>query len=89
MQHAVMLTLGTGIGGGVISHNSLIKGSTGMGAELGHMIMEIDGRLHAGTGVKGVFEAYSSATGVRQRAQDAVDKEVGTRVVPDNLLHIA
>ena len=47
-----------------------------MAAELGHMIMEIDGRLHAGTGVKGVFEAYGSATGVRERAKDALKKEV-------------
>ena len=75
-QHVIMLTLGTGIGGGVIAHNSLVKGSTGMAAELGHMIMEIDGRLHAGTGVKGVFEAYGSATGVRERAKDALKKEV-------------
>ena len=44
VEHMIMLTLGTGIGGGIICDGRLIHGPTGGAAELGHMIIEIDGR---------------------------------------------
>ena len=50
-KDVVMVTLGTGIGGGVIMNNQLIRGSTGLAGEFGHLILEEEGELNTGTGV--------------------------------------
>src|SRR5262249_24821853 len=42
-RHLLMLTLGTGVGGGVIIDNHVFRGATGLGAELGHMVLKADG----------------------------------------------
>ncbi len=60
-KNMAMVTLGSGIGGAVIDDGKILRGSTGMAAEIGHMIMEIDGRMHNGTNVRGVAEEYASA----------------------------
>lgn len=78
IQHIVMFTLGTGVGGGVVSDNKLIRGATGMAGELGHTIIEIhhgdhkEGILCDNTGVHGVLERYCSARAVGNLAQDRV-----------------
>ncbi|OAA30834.1 glucokinase [Kosmotoga arenicorallina S304] len=59
----VALTLGTGVGGGVISRGELITGSKGFGGELGHVIIEPDGPL-CGCGSHGCLEALASATSI-------------------------
>ncbi len=59
--HSVMITLGTGVGGGVIINSELFTGSNGAGAELGHMVIVKDGAA-CSCGRKGCWEAYSSAT---------------------------
>jgi glucokinase len=76
VHDVVMMTLGTGIGGGVMIDNKLLKGSVGMAGEIGHMILEIDGRQCKGTGVKGVFERYASATAVVERATEAAEAQL-------------
>ena len=58
---AVMITLGTGVGGGVVIDGKLLTGCAFGGAELGHMVIEYDGRP-CSCGRRGCFEAYSSAT---------------------------
>ena len=58
---AVMITLGTGVGGGVVIDGKLLTGCAFGGAELGHMVIEYDGR-QCSCGRRGCFEAYSSAT---------------------------
>ena len=58
---SVMVTLGTGVGGGVIINGKLFTGSNGAGAELGHMVIVKDG-APCSCGRKGCWEAYSSAT---------------------------
>ncbi|MBQ8718614.1 MAG: ROK family protein [Clostridia bacterium] len=58
---SVMVTLGTGVGGGVIIDNKLFTGFNGAGAELGHMVIVKDG-APCSCGRKGCWEAYSSAT---------------------------
>ena len=66
----VMMTLGTGIGGAVMSGGRMIHGATGMAGEIGHAIVNRNGRLNKGTGVRGILEAYASATAVAQHASE-------------------
>ena len=68
---AIMLTLGTGIGGGIVIDGQLWRGVTDTGAELGHMSINFDGPLCA-CGVRGCIEAYASATAVARRMKEAV-----------------
>jgi glucokinase len=56
----VMLTLGTGVGGGIILHGRLIRGGKENGAELGHMVVQAGGRF-CGCGQRGCLETYASA----------------------------
>lgn len=72
-EHIVALTLGTGVGGGVISHGVLITGKNGIGAELGHVIIEPSGPL-CGCGNYGCLEAIASATAVRRMALEGQRK---------------
>jgi glucokinase len=60
-QDSVMITLGTGVGGGIIIGGKVISGFNYAGAELGHIVIEVDG-AQCGCGRKGCWEAYSSAT---------------------------
>lgn len=64
-DHLVCLTLGTGIGGGVITHGVLLRGSTGIGAELGHMNVLPNGPK-CGCGSNGCLEALASATAMKR-----------------------
>lgn len=59
----VMITLGTGVGGGIVIGGKLYSGFNHCGAELGHTVIEFNGRP-CSCGRKGCFEAYSSATGL-------------------------
>ncbi len=59
----VMLTLGTGVGGGIIINGALYEGNRSAGAELGHMVIVKDGELCT-CGRRGCIEAYASATGL-------------------------
>ncbi len=68
MKDFIMITLGTGVGSGIVANGKLIYGHDGFAGELGHTIVIPDGRLHAGTGKKGSLESYASATGVRLTA---------------------
>lgn len=78
-RSAVMLTLGTGVGGGVILNGKLFAGADGMGTELGHTPV-----IHNGTmctcGIPGCLEAYASVTALIRQAQEAMD------ACPDSLL---
>jgi glucokinase len=67
----VFFTLGTGIGGGIISDGKLLRGSSGNAAELGHIIVNIDGRL-CNCGQRGCAEVYASASSTAARATEAV-----------------
>ena len=61
---AVMVTLGTGVGGGVIVNNHVIDGTHGAGGEIGHITVNRHETAVCGCGKKGCLEQYSSATGV-------------------------
>jgi glucokinase len=68
----VMLTLGTGLGSGIIIDGKVLHGAHGIGAEVGHLIVEPDGEP-CGCGQRGCLERYSSATYLARRAQSLVE----------------
>ena len=74
MKDFIMITLGTGVGSGIVANGHLIYGHDGFAGELGHTIIIPDGRLHEGTGKKGSLESYASATGVRLTALEFREK---------------
>jgi len=73
IEDMVFFTLGTGIGGGIVSRGELITGFDCNAAELGHIILYPDGRL-CGCGQKGCVEAYASANSTAARANEALQK---------------
>jgi len=66
MKHFITITLGTGVGSGVVIDGKIVLGSDGFAGELGHVTVRPNGRLHQGTGMRGTLETYASATGVRE-----------------------
>jgi glucokinase len=72
MKDFILITLGTGVGSGIVANGELIYGHDGFAGELGHTIVIPDGRLHWGTGHKGSLEAYVSATGMVLTAKEAL-----------------
>ena len=73
MKDFIMITLGTGVGSGIVANGELIYGHDGFAGELGHTIIIPDGRLHHGTGEHGSLEAYASATGVARTALEFLE----------------
>ena len=74
MKDFIMITLGTGVGSGIVANGQLIYGHDGFAGELGHTIIIPDGRLHAGTGKRGSLESYASATGVTESALEILNQ---------------
>ncbi|MFY8004074.1 MAG: ROK family protein [Chitinophagaceae bacterium] len=74
MKDFIMITLGTGVGSGIVANGQLIYGHDGFAGELGHTIIIPNGRLHPGTGAHGSLEVYCSATGVRATALELLEK---------------
>ncbi len=71
-QNAVLLTLGTGVGGGVIINGEIFEGNQGAGAELGHMIINYDSDIRCTCGLYGCFEVYASATALIRQSKEAM-----------------
>jgi glucokinase len=69
-EHLLMLTLGTGVGGGVIIDGHVFRGATGLGAELGHMVIDVDGLKCPGRACPnyGCLEAYCSGSALERAA---------------------
>lgn len=74
MKHFIVITLGTGVGSGIVIDGKIVLGHDGFAGELGHTIIRPGGRLHKGTGAKGSLEAYASATGVRETALELLTR---------------
>jgi len=72
VKDMVFFTLGTGIGGGIISNGELVHGCDENGAELGHMVIYPDGR-RCNCGQRGCVEAYASADSTARRATEAIE----------------
>lgn len=71
--NAVCITLGTGVGGGIIIDGKIYSGSNHAAAEIGHTVIEVDGP-DCTCGRKGCFEVFSSATGLIRMTTEAMDK---------------
>ncbi|MCB0716183.1 MAG: ROK family protein [Chitinophagaceae bacterium] len=68
MEDFIMITLGTGVGSGIVINGQIVLGHDGFAGELGHTIIRHNGRMHKGTGIRGSLESYASATGVAETA---------------------
>jgi glucokinase len=71
-NNAVMITLGTGVGGGIVLDGKIVEGNRGAGAELGHIVIVKDGE-QCSCGRRGCFEAYSSATALIRDTKRAME----------------
>lgn len=78
-ESAVVVTLGTGVGGGIILNSKIWEGHNSIGAEVGHIVIEVDGE-QCSCGRKGCWEAYSSATALIRDTKRAIEKN------PDSLM---
>ena len=81
----IMLTLGTGVGGGIIINGKLFEGNEGKGAELGHSVIVVDGE-QCTCGRKGCLETYASATALIRETKKAMrlnKRSLMWKVCPD------
>jgi glucokinase len=90
-SHLVMLTLGTGVGGGVVIDGMTFRGAHGLGAELGHIVVNPDGPPCPGNCPnRGCLEAYCSGQALErdgtELARDKPDSHLATRLGPDGTL---
>ena len=84
MKNFIVITLGTGVGSGIVINGEVVYGSDGFAGELGHvtMVRGQDGRI-CGCGRKGCLEAYCSATGVARTAKEMLDKDSAPSLLRD------
>ncbi|MBE6679000.1 MAG: ROK family protein [Ruminococcaceae bacterium] len=72
-DNAVMITLGTGVGGGIVINKKIYSGSNGLAAEIGHFVIEFGGE-RCGCGRRGCFEAYGSATALIRMTKEELNE---------------
>ena len=84
MKDFVVITLGTGLGSGIVVNGQLVYGADGFAGEIGHTIVDPNGRL-CGCGRKGCLEAYASATGICR----TVNEIIATTNKPSTLRNIS
>ena len=70
-RHLLMLTVGTGIGGGIVVNGDLYRGAFGIAAEIGHIRVVPEGHL-CGCGARGCFEQYGSGNALMRHAREAI-----------------
>ncbi len=73
IRHLITLTLGTGVGSGVVVDDQIIHGALGRGGEAGHMIVVPEGGRKCGCGQRGCLETYASASHTARRAEEAME----------------
>jgi len=83
MANFVTLTLGTGLGSGIISHGRLLTGSHGMAGEIGHINVYPEGR-QCNCGLRGCLETYASVTGIRRTVLELIAERGGGASVLSN-----
>lgn len=82
LEDFIVITLGTGIGTGVYTHNKLITGKHGLAGEGGHIIIEENGRA-CGCGGHGHLEVYGSVTGIKTTTKEVTDEELTFHEISD------
>ena len=87
VKYSVMITLGTGLGGGIVLDGEVYSGFNFAGAELGHMVIEKDGR-QCSCGRRGCWEAYSSATGLVNITKDRIadSRKAGRKTIMEDMI---
>ena len=83
MKDFIVITLGTGVGSGIVANGKLIIGHDGFAGELGHTVLRPGGRLHPGTGLKGCLEMYCSAGGVVTNALELLATDPTPSILRD------
>ena len=78
-KNAVIITLGTGVGAGIIINGKIFSGSNFAGGEIGHTVITVDG-YECTCGRKGCFEAYSSATGLVRMTREAAEQHPESKI---------
>ena len=73
-DNMVFVTLGTGVGGGIVVEGHLLHGTHGSGAEIGHLVLKRDETIPCNCGKYGCVEQYCSATGIVRMAKEAMAK---------------
>ncbi|MBR4573638.1 MAG: ROK family glucokinase [Lachnospiraceae bacterium] len=74
-KNAVVVTLGTGVGGGIIVNGKILSGSSGAGGEIGHILVNHNETEKCGCGNKGCLEQYASATGIAKIAKKKLKED--------------
>ncbi len=83
-KNLVMVTLGTGVGGGIIVNEKILTGTNGAAGEIGHMPVSVTETDTCGCGKQGCLEQYCSATGIvrmTNKKLDAMDAEINTELI--------
>ena len=83
MKNFIMLTLGTGVGSGIVINGQMVYGSDGFAGELGHVIMVRENGRACGCGRTGCLEAYCSATGVARTAREFLKESAEPSLLRD------
>ncbi|HCA69364.1 MAG TPA: glucokinase [Lachnospiraceae bacterium] len=73
-RNMVFVTLGTGVGGGIILNGSILAGSNGAGGEIGHILVNEEEMVTCGCGKRGCLEQYASATGIVRLAKNTLEE---------------
>ncbi len=84
MKDFIVITLGTGLGSGIVVNGELVYGADGFAGEIGHTIVDMNGR-ECGCGRRGCLETYASASGIRR----TVFELIGTTNIPSGLREIS
>lgn len=79
MKDFIVITLGTGVGSGIVSNGQLVIGHDGFAGELGHITMVRNNGRPCGCGRSGCLETYTSATGVARTARELLDLNPGSK----------
>ena len=77
MKDFIMITLGTGVGSGIVVNGQMVYGHDGFAGELGHVIMKRNNGRMCGCGSTGCLETYASATGVARTAREFLESRAG------------
>ena len=87
-KYSVMITLGTGLGGGIVLDGKVYSGFNHAGAELGHIVIEKDGR-QCTCGRRGCWETYSSATGLANMTREHLIKarQEGRKTIIEDMIN--
>ena len=82
-ENLVFITLGTGVGGGIVIDGKIVSGSSGAAGEIGHMVLNPQEEVSCNCGKKGCAEQYCSATGIARLAKQATGKTLTCKEVFD------